>query len=332
MLLKESSDLLFHYYLKKSSHEINALTRNTCEKEMLLVFQELCDLYSINSEILSTLRQEGGIKDFWRIASDNSGNIGAIAGILALFFSIYTHYDNKESEIEKNAEICLKKLQIQSFRKKQDFVDPEECLAMDELSINGKQVLIDLNKNKKTVIARSNFFKTLSQDKNIEKFASTCQFTNNQELITNPNQFHNLIIPPPQKTIIPNDSIEISLISPVFRERKYKWRGLVEDSVINFKISDRKFNKLIKDTKFPFRDGDVIQCAIKTKGEVDYFGDWVKKEIFITKVHALVTKGKTYTFSGNEIISTGNSAHESQYNQGNLFEDDDFFDINRTEI
>ncbi|MEN5422907.1 hypothetical protein ABE607_08405, partial [Comamonas aquatica] len=129
-----------------------------------------------------------------------------------------------------------------------------------------------------------------------------------------------------------NDSIEISLISPVFRERKYKWRGLVEDSVINFKISDRKFNKLIKDTKFPFRDGDVIQCAIKTKGEVDYFGDWVKKEIFITKVHALVTKGKTYTFSGNEIISTGNSAHESQYNQGNLFEDDDFFDINRTEI
>jgi len=324
MCYQKRTDLLFHYYLKNTQHEINAITRNSCEKEMLTVFQEICDLYSVNSEILSILREPGGIKDFWRITSENSGNIAAIAAILALFFSIYSHYDNKESEMEKNAEMCLKKLQIQNFRKKQDFYDPEECLTMDQLSISGKQVLDNLNKNKKTVIARSNFFKTLSQDKNIEKFASACEYTNNHEIIINPDEFTELIIPSPRKTIIPNDYLEISLISPVFRSRKYKWRGLVGDDVINFKISDRKFNKAIKDIKFPFRDGDVIQCAIKTKGEIDYFGDWVKKEIFITQVHALVTKGKTYTFSDGEIIQTKNSVYDFQSKQADLFEDDDF--------
>lgn len=320
------SDLLFHYYLKDNSHEINAFTRNNCEREMLIVFQELCDLYSINSEILSTLRDEGGIKDFWRIFSENTNNIGAIAGVLALFFSIYSHFDNGKNLVEENADICLKKLQIQEFRKKQNFSEPEECITMDELSINGEKVLRDLNKNKKTVIARSNFFKNLSLDKNIEKFASASEFTNNKEIITLSNDFSILIIPNPKKVVIPSDYVEISLISPVFRSRKYKWRGLIDDNVINFKISDRNFNKIIKDNKFPFRDGDVIQCAIKTKGEKDYFGDWIKKEIYITKVHSLITKGRTYKFSEGEISSIKNISYESDLNQGDLFEDEDLLD------
>ena len=169
MEYKDFSDLLFHYYLKNSSHEINAITRNTCEKEMLTVFQEICELYSINSDIFSTIRQEGGIKDYWKIISENNNNIAAIAAILALFFSVFSHFSNQESELEKNVEICLKKLEIQNFRKKQDFSEPEECIAMDDLSINGKQVLESLKSNKKSVIARSNFFKTLLLDRNIEK-------------------------------------------------------------------------------------------------------------------------------------------------------------------
>lgn len=185
-------------------------------------------------------------------------------------------------------------MQIQDLSKKK--LDISKDCEFEE-GVSGASALEDLESNKKALISRSNFFKSLDSEKHVEKFGASIELTGEGEFYVKRNDFPIFLIPPPKKEIQPIDYVEISLISPVFRSRKYKWRGLVDDNVINFKISDRNFNRLVKNQKFGFKNGDVLECSMKIKGDVDYFGDWGKKDIFVTKVHAIVTGGKRSVLS-----------------------------------
>lgn len=287
---KAIAEIAFHYYLSNGLHQMDAISRNKCEQEMLNVFLEICDIYGVDSEILSLAREEGGIKDVWKVISSNASEISAIAAIIALFFAGATYFENRPDEEKKRLEKCLLKLQIQDLSKKKVKIS-EDC-EFEEASVNALGALKELETNKKAVISRSNFFRSLDNERNVEKFGASSNFIGLDELFVEKDNFHEMMIPAPKKEIKPIDYVNISLISPVFRSRKYKWRGIVDDDVITFKISDRSFNRMVKDQKFAFRNGDVLECSMKIKGDVDYFGDWGKKDIFVTKVHAIITGGR----------------------------------------
>lgn len=293
---KAIAEIVFHYYLSDGSHQMGAISRNKCEQEMLNVFLELCEDYGVYSEILSLARQEGGIKDVWRVISSNANGITAIAAVVALFFAGATYFENRPDEEKKRLEKCLLKLQIQDLSKKK-LKNSQDCDF--EEGVSGVAALNDLENNKKALLSRSAFFKSLDSEKSVEKFGASSNLIGAGEFHVGKNDFQRLLIPAPRKEIQPVDYVEISLISPVFRSRKYKWRGLVGDNVINFKISDRSFNRLVKNQKFGFKNGDVLECSMKIKGDVDYFGDWGKKDIFVTKVHAIVTGGKRSVLSSD---------------------------------
>lgn len=311
MNLEEAAEIVFHYYLLNDSHEMRAISRNKCEQEMLNVFLEVCEIYGVQAEILSLAREEGGIKDVWRIISSNVGEITAIAAIIALFFSGATYFENRPDEEKKKLEKCLLKLQIQDLSKKK-LKTSNDC-DFEEEGVNGEMALKDLENNKKAVVSRSNFFKSLDSERSVEKFGAFGSLIDTGEFHVKKNEFKSLIIPAPKKEIEPIDYVEISLISPVFRSRKYKWRGLIGDQVITFKISDRSFNRLVKNQKFAFRNGDVLECSMKIKGDVDYFGDWGKRDNFVTKVHAIITAGKRSILSSEaRDVSIGLVERKSQ--------------------
>lgn len=311
----EFSNITFHYYLKDGLHSMNALTRNKCEQELLDLFEELCDLYAIDAEILSAIREEGGIKEFWKVVSESSAGIQAICAILILFFTGATYFANLPDEEKTSLEKELLKLQIADIKNKNP--PPEKSNAYE--SISALDALYDLQSRKTAILNRSDFYSSLLSDERVTEFGAVSEGTKWNEKKVKRERFTEFVVKNAEKKTEDIGYVEINLISPVFKSRKYKWRGLIGDQVISFKVSDRAFNKLVKDKVFSFKNEDVIECTLKVKGDVDFFDDWVNRNFFVTKVHAIVSDNKRIRLTSAAPDKRQDSKAPS--NQFGLFED-----------
>lgn len=173
----------------------------------------------------------------------------------------------------------------------------------------------ELELNKSMRVHRSIFYDQLLSDKRVVQFSAGIKDSWVEKFVGAEN-FENLLVKRPEKIDESVELVSIALVSPVFKRRKYKWKGLLSGDPISFKVSDRDFNKLVRNNIFSFKNNDVIECSIQIKGEVDFLGDWISKEYIVTKVHTVIKDGVRVRVAPYD-ISDKNFGNKIE--QGSLF-------------
>jgi hypothetical protein len=266
MNLAESLEL--HYFLANESHSIDASIRNKCEADLLTIFREVSAILEIDQQIESFAYQEGGLKERWKFIQENAALIGTFVAIAALILSRYPTTD-----IEKDArEKIISELTIE-----------EKRLAIEEKRLNLeklKKEIKDNNVKKETIesvvstvdqslkiqATKSSFYKKLSLYNKVSAISlasldSQNNRTDVEHFIQRAN-FRRFIL---STDSLPTEKIEdalIEIISPVLREGFYNWKGIFEDRVITFTITDADFKQGVHSEIISFQHGTVIECVL----------------------------------------------------------------------
>lgn len=319
--MQDLTKIFFHYHINENQHSMNAIVRNKCEYQIIEMLNELFYSYGIFFEIDIEAKAEGGIIDYINVRSINHQSVQTICAVLTVFLTGATLINTLLPDEEKSLRIELLKLQI----KKEKDLDSEKTITATELKntqevndqyeISAYEVIQQIEKNKSMLLRRSSFYEQLSSDPRVYKFSSGI-YKNNFEHEVPSSSFPNLIVRRPEKKEDKVELASIALISPVFKRRKYKWKGIYDNNVISFKVSDKNFNKLVRANGFAFNNDDLLECSLEIKGEVDFVGDWINKEITVTKVHYVVKDGVKFQ------VSTGLAEQNQGSNklkQGSLF-------------
>lgn len=153
--LKERK-LQFHYYFNNESHSMDALVRNQCETEIISILYEIANILDVSVTIESEARQEGGLRDIWRLANSNAGILSVIVGIASIAIPLLPKSDSELERLQKEElrlSIEEKSLRIQALKQQanKDKIEPKTI----------KQVAEVVNESHKVITRRSNLFKHL---------------------------------------------------------------------------------------------------------------------------------------------------------------------------
>lgn len=272
---------------------MNAIVRNKCEYQIIEMLNELFYSYGIFFEIDIEAKTEGGIIDYINVRSINHQSVQTICAVLTVFLTGATLIQTLLPDEEKALRLELLKLQIKKEKTSEAESTPASTGFENSQKVNNQyevsayDVIQQTENNKSMILRRSNFYEQLSSDPRVYKFSSGI-YNKNFEHEVPSTLFPHLIVKKPEKNEDKVELASIALISPVFKRRKYKWKGIYENNVISFKVLDKDFNKLVRANGFSFNNDDLLECSLEIKGEVDFSGDWINKEITVTKVHYVV--------------------------------------------
>lgn len=154
-LIERSNRLQFHYYFKDDSHTIDSITRNECEKEIILIYTEIARTLGLDLNLESLPSEEGGFKETWKFLGKNSVQITLIVSVAAIIISRFP-VENREltklqiENLQLDNEIKRKELEKLNL----DFIQEDE---LDQQKIVDSVELV--NKNYKISWRKSNLYK-----------------------------------------------------------------------------------------------------------------------------------------------------------------------------
>lgn len=281
-----------HYYLKNKSHSMDASVLNKVEAEFLKISGEISKIFDCQLIIESQATEEGGIKSTYRFLT-NKKNIKytlavgvfvstIIGNILTNVISDSLNEDSEQTELTKQKT----KLEIENLKQKiiLDSIEitnklksnQEEIeVEIDEKVLNEKIIkVVDSTKIKNY---KSNFYKTLSKDKKVEKVST--QILNNEgvpistERFVPRENFKNFIFK--EETLDPKyiNNVELEIVSPVLKNNKISWRALYEGANISFSVKDKNFLNLILNKGLSFNNGTKLICDLEVKLKLDPNGE-----------------------------------------------------------
>lgn len=245
---------VLHYYLKDSSHSMNAFVRNKAEKDFLEAIKRIGELLDSEIKIETEAYQEGGLVE-----------ILTFSGVVLTFLSpainkIIAHYATRNTQVEaldkKIKEVTLKNLELDSHKK--------------ELEI-GEQIDKRLN-DKLAQKHISNFYKKIDSYEKVEKIGYRSLENDENEYIVERKDFKSFILHD-DTTILEDDDAVIEIISPVLKEGKYNWRGKYKNEKIDFSMADYNFKQEVIEGKHTFLNGSSISCHLEIKIIFDEFED-----------------------------------------------------------
>ena len=112
-------ELQFHYYFSNESHSMDAIVRNQCETEIISILYEIANILDVSVAIESEARQEGGLRDIWRLANSNAGILSVIVGVASIAIPLLPKSDSELERLQKEElrlSIEEKRLRIQTLK------------------------------------------------------------------------------------------------------------------------------------------------------------------------------------------------------------------------
>lgn len=263
--------LELHYYFGDASHEIDALLRNKCEAELLGIILEAAALLEVDANLIKEAYKEGGFRDFWKILGKSSSQITLLLLIIQIIISTAPLFDSDNKELEKEEKrlsIEEKKLNIKKLKQ-----EIEEGKQTTE-SVN--QASSSIGANLKIIKRKSNFFSSLSGYHKIEKVGfmvldNDWQPVSDERFIPR-SDFSKYVLTTNRLRSEEDDGAVIEIISPVLREGRYKWKGVYNETTINFEMQDVYFRDSVLFENIPFQHGSKIICVLVTHRELDEVG------------------------------------------------------------
>jgi hypothetical protein len=262
-----------HYYLENGSHSMNALVRNSTEKELLQLIERIAEVLEIDFELYSFAFGEGGLREFFKLAAKKGKKNQFLAGIVAgVIISVLSHYATRDFEKEA---LEKEKIQLEIEKLKYDLEhlqkdEPNEGLVRSAVAI--------FNFDIKVLKHRSNFYYKLNQYPKVYKI-ETNAFKNKDEKgvpsVVERADFDKFILESDDLAPEFDEQAVIEIISPVLKMGKYKWRGIYlrTNEPISFYMKDFEFKQHVVSDAMPFQNGSQIICELEIERRINEIGE-----------------------------------------------------------
>ena len=314
--MREINGFQLHYYLQNDSHSLDAFVRNKCEAELLSIIEEIASELDIDAQVIADIAAAGGFRDFWKFLGNNAGQIGLVIAVLNLILITVPYMHESESEQIEDELNRLKieetQLNIQKLKNEMQRGNVSEAVAEEKSS----NLISNLKINKR----RSNFYATLDSKPEIEQIGISIvdaqRYPLTEEFQVLHSEFKKYVLST-NKLKSENIETEIEIISPVLREGRYKWKGLLHGEAITFDMQDHDFKDAVLIEDIPFQHGSSILCVLKISRELDELGDVKVSGYLVTTVIEKIDNGRrTETQQGRSY----RHAKKMAENQEDLFE------------
>lgn len=271
-MISQSNKIELHYFFSDSTHTINAVLRNACEKELLQIFREVTNSLEFDIEIESEAFLEGGLKERWKLIGKNSAQITLIIAVITIILSRIP-VENKE----------LVKLQIENLKldneiKKEELKKIKIELQEKEIVTNEivKKVVDSLEKNYKLIWHKSTFYKKLNLYPKVTSLA-TQQLDDNNNPVDKENlvlreQFGDFILRSDKFPPNVDEEAIIDIISPVLKKGNFQWKGFYNGQILSFEMKDKTFKDSVVNREIEFTNGSAIKCVLKQSRKIDDLG------------------------------------------------------------
>jgi hypothetical protein len=321
-VLEDFNQVEFHYIFgDNEKHSLDAFTRNACEKEFLNFMRTISTELGIHVEIDAEPKKEGSLVDLYSIFSKaNEINIPAYASLVISIFAIIFSAKTKD---EKRSQ------KLDNLIKQTDLIQKIEELKKQGLPIpiDAQKYLNKVCNSRKLDKQKSNFFKKLTNQKDVQKieisgvqkelhekrFSFEIPRTDFEEYYLDSDDL---------KSIIDNKA-EIEVISPVLKNGNYSWRGiyLKENLSHEYTMKDKDFKKKVIEESLSFQNGTRLECELEICRKLDDNGDEYNSGYKINKVfNQYVGEVVTEMPSGKK----RRQKDEMEKNQPSLFDENDF--------
>lgn len=277
MDLAEALEL--HYFLSNESHSMDAQVRNKCEADLISIFFEVASILEIDTKVESFAYEEGGLKEKWKFLNTNIGIptliITVVLGVLQRYPPSDAQKDAREKAI---AELTIEEKKLAIEEKKLLINKLKNEINKPEINNGSLEILNSaIDPNLKIQAAKSSFYKKLSNYSNVTAISivpldSKNNKTDTEHFIERAN-FRRFIL---STDSLPTEKIEgaiIEIVSPVLREGFYHWKGIYEDRVITFTITDTDFKQDVQRETISFQHGTVIECVLNINKKLNEVGE-----------------------------------------------------------
>lgn len=262
-----------HYFLENGSHSMDALVRNSTEKELLLIIERIATELELEIDLESFAFEEGGLREFFKLVAKKGKKNKFLSGIVAgVIISVLSHYATRDFEKEG---LEKEKIKLEIEKLKQDLENSEEDEPNEEIV---RAAVAIFNYDIKVVKHRSNFYSKLSQYPKVKKI-ETNAFKNKEEKgitsVVERVDFDKFILQTDDLEAYFDDNAVIEIISPVLKKGNYKWRGiyLETNEPISFYMKDTEFKQHVVTDSIPFQNGSQIVCELEIERRVNEIGE-----------------------------------------------------------
>ena len=251
---------------------MDAIIRNKCEDELLLLIKEISNIFEIELNVESEALLEGGLKETWRFVGKNSGQIAILISIAALILSRYPPKNNELENLQiENAKLERVERQLRIEKLKKELKDSPDTVEYEELT----SVLHNDLKITKRI---SNFYHRIDNYPKITKLSTKTLTIDNrtiEEYFVDKKDFSHFVFETNELPDYTDENATIEIISPVLKTGKYKWKGIYNKTgiKIEFSMKDKNFKKDVINSKVQFQNGTCIDCVLTINQKIDDSGE-----------------------------------------------------------
>ena len=258
----------FHYEFEDQSHSMNALVFNKCEGEVLAMLKELSQKMKISIEIETEPIEQGGLRSWLKLKGNSKEitikdliMIAAIGGILSNLMS--NPLNVAISEIVKHSiELLFEDDEITELKKQKEKKQLQLDVAKLEEELKRRSTKIDENV---IIKRRSNYYSTLKEYPKVTKVSVAWENEERKvacEYQIDKNEFENFVLDSDELEPVVELNAVIEIVSPVLKKGKYKWTGIYNGEVIQFKMKSIEFKTLVQSGTIVFKNGFTFECEL----------------------------------------------------------------------
>lgn len=269
-----------HYLLENGVHSMNALVRNSAEKELLLIIERITTELEVEIDIESYPFEEGGLREFFKIIEKKGKKNPFLSGIIAtVLIAVLTNHATKDFEKDK---LEKEKIKLETEKIKLEIKKLNENLENDQKNETSeyliRQSIVIFNSDIKVVKHKSNFYSKLNQYpkvKSIETSSYNNEYDAYETYTVDKVDFDKFILQTDELEPDFNESAIIEIISPVLKKGNYKWRGiyLETNEPISFYMKDSEFKQHVVSDSIPFQNGSQIVCELEIERRINEIGE-----------------------------------------------------------
>lgn len=264
----QANYLEFHYKFEDDSHSMNAIVFNKCEGEILAILKELSQKLQIQIEVETEPIEQGSLRSWLKITGNSRKVtikdlilIAAIGGFTANIFSspITTTFSEV---INRSIDLIFEDDEITRLKELREKKQLELDILKIEEELRERSTKIDENI---IIKRRSNFYSNLKQYPKVRELSISLENNQRQtakECHINRLSFDSYVLETDDIDPIVESNAIIEIVSPVLKKGKYRWTGILNGEVIQFKMSSVEFKTLVQSGKIVFKNGFTIDCEL----------------------------------------------------------------------
>jgi hypothetical protein len=260
----QPTELEIHYHLNDGSHSADAFAYNESETELLALIKESARILNIGIDVETEALAEGGIKRILKFIGVKQILREVLVATLVAYLTGYFTKD-KEKEQLTNENIIRQNELLTALI--DHFNGEHSKITRGNLDEHVDEAANILAQSHSTNSRRSKYYTAVNKINNVEKVgykSSICQSSSIPEIIIERSDFPKFYISSEYTVSVADDFASIQLVSPVLiSRRKIKWKGIYDQKIINFTLSDASFVREISTKKVKFVSGSVLECKLE---------------------------------------------------------------------